>query len=197
MESIMKIAILGWGSLLWDKHREFDEQHYDWQPDGPYLKLEFSRISESRHGALTLVLDTKNGKDCQVSYTLSKRKNPDETINDLRRREGTTLKNIGFYFADNSRLQEGNIDIIKTIQQWASIKKFNFVIWTNLECNFKERSKFFLPFSIETAITHLQCLDKEGKAKAFEYISRAPAFVVTPLREVLEKQAWFHSSHNG
>jgi hypothetical protein len=78
---------------------------------------------------------------------LSKRKNPDEAINDLRRREWTTLKNIGFYFEDNSRLQEGNIEIIQAIQKWASIKKFNLVIWTNLESNFKERSKLYIAYA--------------------------------------------------
>ena len=59
----MKITVLGWGSLLWDKRPEFDEQHDAWQSDGPYLKIEFSRVSSTRNGALTLVLDTKNGKE--------------------------------------------------------------------------------------------------------------------------------------
>ena len=188
----MNIAILGWGSLLWDKRISFDEQHYDWKSDGPYLKLEFSRISKSRQGALTLVLDAENGNHCQVSYTLSKRLNPYEAIDDLRRREGTTSKNIGFYFVDNSRLQGGSIEILKTIQQWASIKNVDVIIWTNLKCNFQEMCKCDKPFSIETAITYLQGLDKAGKDKAIEYISKAPAFVVTPLRNALQKQPWFH-----
>ena len=59
----MKIAILGWGSLLWDKHPEFDEQHAEWHFDGPRLKIEFSRVSTLRNSALTLVLDTKSGKE--------------------------------------------------------------------------------------------------------------------------------------
>ena len=92
----MKIAILGWGSLLWDQRAEFDKQHEGWQFDGPSLKLEFSRVSETRNNALTLVLDSNNGNSCQVAYALSNRKNPDDAICDLRCREGTTLKNIGF-----------------------------------------------------------------------------------------------------
>ena len=77
----MKIAILGWGSLIWDKQPEFDNQHADdWQYDGPCLKLEFSRVSERRNNALTLVLDPDNGKCCRVAYTLSRRENPDDTI---------------------------------------------------------------------------------------------------------------------
>jgi len=44
----MKIAILGRGSLLWDKKPEFEKRHGSWYEDGPLLKLEFSRISDSR-----------------------------------------------------------------------------------------------------------------------------------------------------
>lgn len=189
----MKIAILGWGSLLWDARPEFDEQHDEWLPDGPSLKIEFSRVSVTRSGALTLVLDTENGKECQVAYALSKRKNPDDTICDLRSREGTTLKNIGFYFADNSRKQVRNEEVLKTIQEWASAKKIDVVIWTDLESNFQEKSRCKRPFSVEAAICHIQNLDSEGKAKASEYVWRAPAFVETLLREALQSQPWFQN----
>jgi len=187
----MKIAILGWGSLLWDKCTEFDEQHDEWHSDGPKLKIEFSRVSSTRKGALTLVLDTKNGKECQVAYTRSKRKNPDDAICDLRSREGTTLKNIGFYFADNSRKQARYDEVLRVIERWASTKKLDVVIWTDLESNFQEKSKSKQPFSIEAAISHIQALDNEGKANASEYVCRAPAFVVTPLHEALQSQPWF------
>jgi len=53
-----KIAILGWGSLLWDaSDAEFDSLHDEWKTDGPVLKLEFSRKSASRLNALTLVIE--------------------------------------------------------------------------------------------------------------------------------------------
>lgn len=69
------IAILGWGSLLWDtSHKDFDEQREDWRFDGPALKLEFSRKSAKRRlNALTLVIDPTHGQSCQVAYALSKR----------------------------------------------------------------------------------------------------------------------------
>src|SRR5256885_15588809 len=56
-----KIAILGWGSLLWEGGADFDRHHEDWQFDGPTLRLEFSRMSPSRLGALTLVIDPLHG----------------------------------------------------------------------------------------------------------------------------------------
>lgn len=190
----MKIAILGWGSLLWDKRAEFDEQHEEWQFDGPSIMIEFSRVSKTRNGALTLVLDTKNGKACQAAYTLSKRKNPDDAICDVRSREGTTLKNVGFYFADNSRKQAREEQVLKTIQNWASEKKIDVVIWTDLESNFEKESKCGKPFSIETALCHIQSLDDKGKAMAAEYVWRSPTFVNTPLREVLQSQPWFQKN---
>jgi len=58
----MKIAILGWGSLLWEPSAEFEKWiELPWKNDGPKLKIEFSRISGSRKGALTLVIDEVNG----------------------------------------------------------------------------------------------------------------------------------------
>ena len=69
----MRIAILGWGSLLWEGGLEFDSWHDAWEYDGPILKLEFSRISEKRLKALTLVIDTENGAETAVAWCLSKR----------------------------------------------------------------------------------------------------------------------------
>ena len=54
----MRISILGWGSLIWESRPAFDDLHGAWHPDGPTLKLEFSRVSlKTRLGALTLVID--------------------------------------------------------------------------------------------------------------------------------------------
>lgn len=38
----MKIAILGWGSLIWDKRPDFDDRHGKWEPDGPELPFDES-----------------------------------------------------------------------------------------------------------------------------------------------------------
>ena len=187
----MKIAILGWGSLLWDRRAEFYKQHEDWQCDGPSLKLEFSRVSQTRNDALTLVLDLNNGESCEVAYALSKRRNPDDAICDLRCREGTTLENIGFYFADGSRKQSREGDVLKGIQSWALERKIDVVIWTDLASNFREKSKCKKPIFIEAALCHIQALDTEGKAKAAEYVWRAPQFIDTPLRKELQSQPWF------
>jgi hypothetical protein len=95
-----RIAILGWGSLLWDKRPEFDDHHGEWQTDGPALPLEFTRVSTSRGGARTLVIDPVHGTMCPTAYAISKRRNPEDAIADLRCREGTIMRHMGFYFRE-------------------------------------------------------------------------------------------------
>ena len=54
----MKIAILGWGSLIWQpKDLKFDA-NIGWKEKGPILPIEFARISKD--GRLALVI-TPNG----------------------------------------------------------------------------------------------------------------------------------------
>ena len=147
----MRICILGWGSLIWDVRPEFDAHHRKWQFDGPTLKLEFSRVSESRHGALTLVIDPAHGARCRIAYAESTRKNPDDAICDLRSREGTVLRHIGAMFLDGSRLQGGSEDTLNAIRIWGQEKKFDVVVWTNLPANFQEKTG--MPFSVDAACT--------------------------------------------
>jgi hypothetical protein len=183
-------VILGWGSLLWDHvaNEEFDQYHHAWLPDGPLLKLEFSKISVSRFGALTLVIDPVNGAPCQVSYALSKREDPEDAICDLRSREGATCKKIGYIRLDKSQVQSKDPDSQNIIRAWAIAHKFSAVVWTDFEGDFgKQGGDGF----IAAAITHLQGLSRPGKVKAAEYVWKAPPFIRTPLREALEQEPWF------
>jgi hypothetical protein len=188
-KAMLKIAILGWGSLLWDKRQNgFDEQHEDWRFDGPALKLEFSRKSGSRLNALTLVIDPVHGQQCQVAYAMSKRASPEEAIADLRAREKTKEENIGYAFADGSRRQGRDANSIDVISQWAKDKSIDVVLWTDLPGSFDGVAKHDFP---NVAVNHVQQLPPEGKAMAAEYVWRAPDFVVTPLREILQAEPWF------
>lgn len=184
------IAILGWGSLLWDRRPEFDDQHDLWTYDGPDLRIEFSRVSQSRRGALTLVIDPTNGASCRVAYTRSRRRDPEDAICDLRSREGTTRRNIGFYFKDNeSRSQSNDPETLDTIKIWAIEKTIDVVVWTDLRSNFKDKCGNL--FSVADAITHLHTLDAKAKSLAAEYVGRAPDFVKTPVRIALQSEPWF------
>lgn len=190
-----KIAILGWGSLIWDERPEFDDKHGEWKDGGPELPLEFSRISQTRLDALTLVIDSINGQACAVQYALSTRTDPDDAIADLRCREGTTMKRMGFYFAEGGRTCDPPLP--NSIPPWAKANSCDVVVWTGLPSNFESElnkrglDKAKATFSVENAIAHIQNLGPEAKAKAAEYVWRAPAYVDTPLRRALHVQPWF------
>jgi hypothetical protein len=109
---------LAGGSLPWDKRPNFDEQHHGWQFDGPALPPEFSRVSSSSGGVLTLVIGAVHGTSCPAAYAISKRRNPDDAIVDLRRREGTIMRYMGFYFRDGSRRCVPPVP--ETIAGWAA-----------------------------------------------------------------------------
>lgn len=183
------IALLGWGSLIWDTRPEFDQHHQEWQADGPVLPLEFARISKTRSGALTLVVEPTCGAPCKVAYARSKRSDPRDAICDLRSREGTTYENIGFYFADGTAQKSRDKTILSVVSTWAKAKSLDAVVWTDLTSNFK--SKVEKDFSVTSAVAYLASLEPAGKAAAAEYVWRAPELVVTPLRSALQSQPWF------
>lgn len=178
----MKIAILGWGSLLWDP-KGFDKWHEDWLLDGPLLPLEFSRISKTRNKALTLVIDIPRGEECCVAYAMSKRKHIRDAVCDLLTREGTSSKNIGLCCVKKNIRKSRNPGVPVIISTWMEKKEIDAVIWTDLGTSFSSvRKEGF----ISTALAHIQKLTSEGKTSAAEYMWRAPDFVSTPLRRALE-----------
>ena len=67
------------------------------------------------------------------------------------------------------------------------------VVWTDLKSNFAAKSKLKQSFSVVNAFAHLQLLPADVKAKAADYISRAPSFVDTPLRRAIKTEPWFET----
>jgi hypothetical protein len=182
----MKTAILGWGSLLWEGGSEFDKIHESWQSDGPTLNLEFSRASDSRLGALTLVIDNAHGTPTRVAWCISKRRTLEDALCDLRSREGTTLDKIGRVTVTAEMAGADARVPDEEIIAWARAKHLEAVIWTALSSNFQEKTK--QPFSIDAALSYLKKLTPAGKAKAAEYIWRAPDFVKTSLRSAVQRE---------
>ena len=185
----MKIAILGWGSLRWEGGPEFDKWHTDWMPDGPTLKLEFSKISKRRLGALTLVIDDEHGTPTTVAWCLSRRAKLEDAICDLRAREGTTLDKIGHLTVPPNAKPVAASPVPDPIDVWAQAKNLDAVIWTALTSDFAEKTA--QSFSVAAAVAYLKSLPPEGKVKAAEYIWRAPDLVKTPLRAAMQVPPWF------
>ena len=72
---------------------------------------------------------------------------------------------------------------------WVRRKKLDAVVWTALRGNFREKTR--QPFSVDAVVSYLKTLKSEAKVKAAEYVWRAPDFVKTPVRSVLQREPWF------
>ena len=89
---MMATAILAWGSLIWDKRKL--QIIGDWYKGGPFLPIEFSRISKD--GRLTLVITEEYGTEIETYWAISRYTTLDDAIKDLRKREGTNRNGIGY-----------------------------------------------------------------------------------------------------
>lgn len=178
----MKIAILGWGSLIWcPRELNFDLR---WRKAGPKLPIEFAR--KSCDGRLTLVI-YPTAKKVKTYWTLSTESTLKAAKEDLRKREGTSPKKIGFVsLQDVKQRCQFDESITRPIQTWAKGKKVDAVIWTDLESNFKDKCD--KDFSEEAAIKYLKCLTGDRESKAKEYIVRAPEQTDTSLRRRIKKE---------
>jgi hypothetical protein len=179
------IAILGWGSLLWEDAPDFDRWREAWRFDGPALKLEFSRISARRIGALTLVVDPAHGTLNRVAWCPSRRHVDAEAIADLQRREGATARNIGVVSSGGGAMRARDLGTARSVLSWAQLKLLDVVLWTDLPSNFEEKTN--RGFSVPEAISYLNTLDPAAKAKAAEYLQNAPEFIQTPLLTALNR----------
>lgn len=185
IEMTVRIALLGWGSLLWEGGNTFDDRHEPWQCDGPSLRIEFSRVSSSRGGALTLVIDPENGVPVRVAWCLSRRQTIGEAIEDLRKREKTSVQNIG-RLPITGDTDHRDSDTLNSICTWAKEHELDGAVWTDLQSNFATKRRE--PFSIDAAMRYLKSLEGESRTKAVEYFQRAPSFVQTPLRDAFNSE---------
>ncbi|MBI2940400.1 MAG: hypothetical protein HYY04_08175 [Chloroflexi bacterium] len=186
----MRIAILGWGSLIGDPGDL--PRLGDWQPGGPVLPIEFSRVSAE--GRLTLVIDPANGQPVSTRFITSARSHLDRAIGDLRVRERTIAEYIG-YVNLNLNLNRARAArrcrttaVADTVRDWASVHGFDAVIWTDLRPNFEVKTGG--PFSVERAVEYLHSLVEPTAQAAREYIQGAPEEVDTPLRRRLQEDDW-------
>lgn len=179
----MKIAILGWGSLIWQPKDLKYNKELGWDKNGPYLPIEFSRISGD--GRVTLIIDN-NAKQVQTLYAISLYEKLDEAILDLAVREGCLKDKIGRYDKGSGEFIPNNFSYQKEIKEWIKNTYCDAVIWTNLGKRFK--NKIGLTHSDKNVIQYLETLPEETKVFAEEYIRKAPKQIETPIRKVIEEK---------
>lgn len=182
-----RIAIIGWGSLIWSPG-DLAVQ-YPLQPTDLCLNLEFARRASD--GRLTLVLDPVNGVPCQVHATQYEGDNLNEAIRNLRYRERVRSKAwIGYVNlkAGTRRAEafEYDPENVLAIEEWGRRHNWDAVIWSAL------RSNFPAPYTPEAAIRHLEALWPHELHKALDYVRNTPPQVKTPVRAAVEGRFMSH-----
>ena len=188
----MKIAIIAWGSLVWELRSL--QISTGFVPFGPVLPVEFSRMSWSNR--LTLVIDEANGAPCRTYIAQSAHADLDKALLNLWLREGKENETPPARVRDSGRVAfvdlttnteslraiERHPVALEAIRSWASATGYDAVIWTALASNFHEEEKAGKPFTVEAAMEYLDGLDKPELAAALHYIWNAPPEVQTPVR---------------
>ena len=183
----MKIAILAWGSLIWQPKDLFFDTEFGWKEDGPILPIEFARISKD--GRLTLVI-TENGSLVPTLYTISKYETLDEAILNLAVREGSTKKKNGSYEKTKNEFSH-NFFFEQNILDWMNEKDFDAVIWTNLGENWdikNDTGEIVETIEPDERIEYLKSLKGNASALAEEYIRKTPVQIKTKYRALIEEK---------
>lgn len=183
----MRIAILGWGSLVWQPKGLKHDKSLGWKADGPNLPIEFARISKD--GRLTLVI-TATGTDVPTLYTLSECKTIDEAISDLATREESGKKSIGWYDKSKDEFHPKDFKYPDVISEWIKDRDFDAVIWTNLgekweRKNGKGKNEKVFP---DKRMDYLRELKGANSISAEQYIRKAPKQIKTRYREMIEQE---------
>ncbi|MCO6174317.1 hypothetical protein NHF50_04595 [Flavobacterium sp. NRK F10] len=181
----MKIAILGWGSLIWQPKELAYNKTFGWQKDGPILPIEFARISKD--GRLTLVI-TENGTKVPVLFTLSNYHNLEEAILNLAVREGSGRNSIGSYDKNKDTFSSKFL-FKEEIKNWIKKTDFDAVIWTNLGENWNiknDKGDIIRQIESERRIEYLKELKGNKSVIAEEYIRRTPIEISTFFRKEIE-----------
>ncbi|MBY5422307.1 hypothetical protein [Rhizobium leguminosarum] len=172
-EAFMKIACLGWGSLVWDP-KELPLRS-KWFPDGPAVRVEFVRQSGKEHGRITLVI-LPSAKVVTSLWAEMDSDDPDAAKELLRLREGKPFRHhIGLW-----RRGQPEPGSLPGLSEWAVARAVEAVIWTDLPPKFQgEEGR--IP-SVQDVVAYLQGLPAEPRAAAIEYIRNAPMQIDTAYR---------------
>jgi hypothetical protein len=185
----MIIYYIAWGSLLWNfKSLKIETE---WTKSNIKFPLNFSRISDSGQGRLTLVID-KTGKMNNVYYARTSFSNLNTAIEKLKTREKTSYKNIGYIHIESNTFRTSLFDDkkIHELINFAKKNKIDGLVWTEIPPNFNE--VFGKPYSKENAIEYIESKHENKKLynKILEYIflSKIYGNIKTSLSTSLTKK---------
>lgn len=185
MDGILKIAILGWGSLIWD--RRFLAIDSAWRL-GPRLPVEFARKSQG--GRVTLVL-MQGYQTSPVFWALSSHSDVRDACSNLQSRERGASRNIHFTRGDGLRTGNGDDpspeshDVSRRVEEWLEENDhLDAAVWTGLPPKgFSCLEPARLAIDV---VAYLRGLQGEELESAQRYVRRAPSTIRTPVREAIQ-----------
>lgn len=174
---MLRIACLGWGSLVWDP-RELPIRR-EWFKDGPIAPVEFTRKSDD--GRMTLVLD-RQATSIRLLWAHMLPVELSVAKEALCNREGIRardpLAKIGSWqHGDSAPIH------IPDLPKWAETKGLDAVVWTALGPKFGDANR---SPSAHEVIEYLRGLRGPIREHAKEYIERAPRQIDTEYRREIE-----------
>jgi hypothetical protein len=181
----MKIAFLGWGSLVWDP-RDLRIRG-GWHNDGPFLPIEFMRLSGG--GRITLVI-YPDAAEVQTLWASPDFEELDDARENLRATEVTLTERIGFATIPECTSRcWGDPSILERILEWGKEKDLDAVIWTGLKSNPKKfKKKTGMDLNEDNIIQYLGSLTGQTLIDAKEYVQKAPEQVNTKLRKRIKQE---------
>jgi hypothetical protein len=183
------VAILGWGSLLWDLDDLAPKVSGPWLVRaGPVLPMEFSRISRKRAMGLVVCLDPSAGVPCPTHAIRSVRTRTGDAVADLAARERAPRDRIGWATAEGAG--EGRMpEVVTAVTEWCRAAGWAAAVWTDLEPNFRETTG--VAFAVPAGCAYLRGLEGASLIEAHRYIRNAPRSTRTPLRRALAADPWW------
>lgn len=182
----MRIACLGWGSLIWKWHPL--RLSSPWFNDGPVLPVEFAR--ESDGGELATVL-CPGAAEIAVFWALVDGDDLDTACEQLRVREGIPVDRTDAIGVVPPRSGHASKACSEPIASWAKAKHIDAVIWTALPPR-SDGVEGRAPDADE-AVKYLTSLRGAAAAHAEDYIRRVPPEISTRNRlEIARKLGWTH-----
>ena len=176
----MKIACLGWGSLVWDPGEL--PVRGKWQTNGPFLPIEFVR--QSQDGRITLVI-TDGAVGIPVLWAALESTSLHDGREALAKREKVKTKNFERSIAAWSSDFSTNHTEVEPVAAWAKEVGIDGVVWTSLKPRF---SNVLRTASCEEVLRYLANLTGEAKVRAEKYIRRAPSQIRTSYRGEIERR---------
>ncbi len=176
-----RIGCLAWGSLLWDPRTLPLAAAFEYA--GPLLPIEFSRVALD--GRVTLVIDSLAAQ-VRTFWAPLAVDSLAHAVDELARREGVASERVGDWIGVEARpgFGEGSGQATQAVRgaiaEWLAPRPLDAVLWTALPARTPDGC-FARPDWAEL-IDHLERLDGPPRARAEEYVRRAPSLLRTPNR---------------